>query len=67
MPRGSGRRLTYRERWEHLREWLLLSMGAEHNLGARDMAQDTLVRMDQMDRTTLVKARPVRKRKGRTR
>ena len=64
---GNGRRLTYRERWERLRDGLVVSIEAEHNLGARDMAQDTLVRMDQLDRTTLVKARPVRKRKGRTR
>jgi hypothetical protein len=57
MPKrgGSGRRLTYSERWGYLADWVASFAVSEHNLGAREMAQDTLDYMD-----NLVKARPVR-------
>lgn len=61
---GSGRRLTYSERWGYLADWVASFAASEHNLGAREMAQDTLDYMDKLDHVTLVKARPVRKGKG---
>jgi hypothetical protein len=79
MPRASGRRLTYRERWDALRNWVDDPLGLElayteqwcHDRigrGALGVARTTLVRqLDRLDHTTLVKARPVRKGKGRKR
>jgi hypothetical protein len=76
---GNGRRLTYRERWESLREWVRDPLGFElayteqwcHDRvghGALGVARTTLVRqLDRLDHTTLVKARPVRPRLTRTR
>lgn len=60
---GNGRRLTYRERWEHLREWASdpyswCSSEGLTSVKLRDY-------MEKLDHTTLVKARPVRTRKGR--
>jgi hypothetical protein len=43
-----------------LADWVASFAVSEHNLGAREMAQDTLDYMDRLDHTTLVKARPVR-------
>jgi hypothetical protein len=66
---GSGRRLTYRERWEALYEWVHDPVAC----GTYDFdlpsfsAGNLLAKMDKLDRTTLVKARPVRKGKGRKR
>jgi hypothetical protein len=60
MPRGSGRRLTYRERWESLREWARWYAELEHQPIPRAWGQEILLKMAKLDHTTLVKARPVR-------
>jgi hypothetical protein len=73
---GSGRRLTYRERWEQLREWIAsgdfelrysdrVTYFGEHPVTARRRA--LLEQMDKLDHTTLVKARPARPRLTHTR
>jgi hypothetical protein len=78
MPRGSGRRLTYRERWERLRAWVSdpdgLPLEARTRwYWARDedslsVAQVAIrLKIDALDHMTLVKARPVRCRLTRTR
>lgn len=75
---GNGRRLTYRERWECLREWVADPDGlmlyaktrwyASRQEEAFTSAKIAItVKLDDLDRTTLVKARPVRKGKGRKR
>lgn len=63
----SGRRLTCRERWDRLTDWVAGYAASERNLGARSMAVEILAYMDKLDRTTLVKARPVRPKSRRRR
>jgi hypothetical protein len=75
---GSGRRLTYRERWERLRAWVTDPEGlpAEARTRwywARDgdglaAAQVTIrLKIDALEHTTLVKARPLRPKARRRR
>jgi hypothetical protein len=66
--RGSGRRLTYRERWARLREWVEMPEHWTNNWYVPGISvADLREQLDHLDRVVLVKARPVRKRKGRTR